>query len=110
MKYKGETIFTNKKDIANATNKKISGHNDLNTEHTNIGHSSFLNNTVTSSFSFEPITLDKLDIIVSDINIKHSCGDDGISSYILSNLYPFIKQPLLGLIDLSIRQSIFPKS
>lgn len=58
---------------------------------------------------FEPLTLKELNKIISSIKNKTSTGHDGISNKIIKLCIKEIEQPLLHLINTSLRQGIFPE-
>ena len=76
----------------------------------NVTFENYLNRLITSEFKFNLINTFDLDKIVQIINPKNSKGVDNISTNILKKVYSSIRQPLLFLINCSLKTGVFPNS
>ena len=76
----------------------------------NVRVDDFLTRTITTVFKFGFINQSDLNKIVQDLKPKQSKGVDNVSSYILKKVYFSIWQPLLFLINYSLRSGKFPNA
>ena len=76
----------------------------------NIGFENYLTRLISTEFKFNFINQFDLDKIIETINSKQSKGVDKISTYILKKVYSSIWQPLLYLINYSLKFGDFPNA
>ena len=93
--------FINTSKLFDTSNKTISN---------NVKVDDYLNQSILTEFKFVFINKCQLDKIVQDLNPKQSKGVDNISTYILKKVYPSIWQPLLFLINYSLKYGEVPDS
>ena len=70
--------------------------------------SSFLQNTITTSFSFEATTPEKVKDVIHKLKSKSSTGYDSVSTYLLKRISHIILIPLTCAINQSLSTGIFP--
>ena len=70
----------------------------------------YLNRPVLTTFKFSLISEDVLDNVVQNLKTKHSKGVDNISTYLLKKVYFSIKQPLLYLVNYSLKLGDVPNA
>ena len=74
----------------------------------NISFENYLTRQISTEFKFNLINVSDLNKIVQEINPKQSKGVDNTSSCILKKVYSSISQPLLFLINYSLKFGEFP--
>ena len=74
----------------------------------NISFENYLTREISTEFKFNLINVSDLNKIVQEINPKQSKGVDNTSSCILKKVYSSISQPLLFLINYSLKFGEFP--
>ena len=100
MKTSDGSEFSGKINIANEFNKLFTDANFDENNSNNTNFSNFLQMNITSSFRFQPITLEFLEKIANDLQPKHSFGHDELSPFIFKRIFNHIKQQLHMLINL----------
>ena len=74
----------------------------------NIDYHDFLPPTNNTDFSFNTITVDKIEKIISDLKPKHSTGHDHINTVLIKHLKHELSGPLTLITNQMITTSIFP--
>ena len=103
--------ITNKKEIASHFNDffvNIGSSLANKIPQSNKSPLSYLTDNYPNSFFLTPVNKNELILILKQLKTNSSSGWDDISPKILQTSHPFILDPLLHLINLSLNQGIFP--
>ena len=105
-----DKIITNNEDIANSFNQYFSSIGcrlSDNIRDNGTDPLSFVT-PVANTFTFSPITTEKVIEALSQLNPKKAPGIDGISIRLLRDTIDAIAEPLANIFNLSLRTAIFP--
>jgi hypothetical protein len=69
----------------------------------------YLSLPVETTCVLKPITLIELNLVIKNIKSKTSKGPDDLSNVLLKEIYPYINQPLLYIINLSLQLEKVPQ-
>ena len=68
----------------------------------------YLQNNISSQFSFKKVTTKEIENIIKELQSKNSTGNDDISCNLLKYLLPVLSQSLTLIINQSLNTGIFP--
>ena len=104
-------IETNPKTISEAFNKfffLIATDIDNKIIPTNKTHKDCLNSSIVNSFFLTPINVEKVELLIKEMNTSKSVGPYSIPNNILKLSCSVLSKPLVKLINFSLSEGIFP--
>ena len=112
--YNNRTI-KDSKDIANSFNEYFSSigpklYEKIDVSGQDKSYDEYLTNSVTSQFSFTPVSENEILKIIKSLKNKKSYGIDGISNVLIKPISNEIVKPLTLIINQSLETGIFPNA